>query len=145
MNTQKINIGLFGFGAVGQGFYKLAKERASEEINIIRIAVKDRNKVRTLNRSAFTFNYKELLYDSDLELVVEATDDERAGYEIIKTSLLKGIPVVSANKKLLANHLVEFIELSIKTQTPLLYEAAAAAAIPVITILDSYFKEEPLN
>jgi homoserine dehydrogenase len=145
MNTQKINIGLFGFGAVGQGFYKLVGQRAKDKINIIRIAVKDPKKERTLDRSAFTFDYRELLHAPDLQIIVEATDDERAGYEIIKTALLKGIPVVSANKKLLANNLEEFVDLSIKTQTPLLYEAAAAGAIPIITSLDSYFKDEVIN
>jgi homoserine dehydrogenase len=145
MNTQKINIGLFGFGAVGQGFYKLTGQRAKDKINIIRIAVKDPKKERTLDRSAFTFDYRELLHAPDLQIIVEATDDERAGYEIIKTALLKGIPVVSANKKLLANNLEEFVDLSIKTQTPLLYEAAAAGAIPIITSLDSYFKDEVIN
>jgi len=145
MKTEKIKIGLFGFGVVGQGFYELVKKRAPDKIDIIRIAVKNPKKERSLDQSAFTYDYKELLYSPDLELVVEATDDEKAGYEIIKTALLKGIPVVSANKKLLALHLEEFIALSKETNTPLLYEAAAAAAIPIITSLDAYFQHEPIK
>jgi homoserine dehydrogenase len=80
-----------------------------------------------------------------LQLVVEAIDDELAAYDIVKSALSRGISVVSANKKLLANHLKEFIEISNQSGAKLLYEAAAAAAIPIIGLLDTYFKQEPIK
>lgn len=144
METNKLKIGLFGFGVVGQGFYQLAKLRASTTLEIIQIAVKNPTKVRSISINEFTFNYLELLHHPDLQLVVEAIDDEIAAYEIVKSALSRGISVVSANKKLLANHLQEFIEISNVTGAKLLYEAAAAAAIPIIGLLNSFFNSEPV-
>jgi homoserine dehydrogenase len=145
METTKLKIGLFGFGVVGQGFYQLAKLRAPDKIDIIQVAVKNPEKDRSIPISEFTFNYKELLNNPSLQLVVEAIDDELAAYDIVKSALERGISVVSANKKLLANHLNEFIEISNQSGAKLLYEAAAAAAIPIIGLLDTYFKEEPIK
>ena len=145
METTKLKIGLFGFGVVGQGFYQLAKLRAADTIDIIQVAVKNPAKARSISISEFTFNYKELLNNPSLQLVVEAIDDELAAYDIVKSALSRGISVVSANKKLLANHLREFIEISNASGAKLLYEAAAAAAIPIIGLLDGYFNEEPIK
>jgi homoserine dehydrogenase len=145
MIHSKIKVGLFGFGVVGQGFYSLVKSRASDRIEIVHIAVKNPDKERSLPLSEFTFNYHVLLNDTEVELVVEATDDVQAAYDIVKTSLLRGISVVSANKKLLASHLEEFIKISKDSGAQLIFEAAAAAAIPVIGLLDVYFSSEPVK
>ena len=123
---------------VGQGFYRLVKSRKADSIEIVQIADKNPSKKRSIPIDKFTFNYEDLLKRKDLQLVVEAIDDEEAAYVIVKSSLIRGISVVSANKKLLANHLEEFIEISKITGARLLCKASAVAAISNIGLLDSF-------
>lgn len=137
-----INIGLFGFGVVGQGFYNLLKAQQIKGIQILKIAVKDPQKKRNLSNSNFVFKEEELLFDPNLDLIVEVTNDPDAAYRIVKYGLQNGIPVVSASKKMLASRLEELVRLSKQTGTLLLYEASVAAAIPVIQTLENYFDSE---
>jgi homoserine dehydrogenase len=137
-----VNIGLFGFGVVGQGFYNLLKAQQPKGLQILKIAVKDPLKKRNLSSSNFVFNEEELLFNPNLDLIVEVTNDPEAAYRIVKYGLQKGIPVVSASKKMLAGRLEELVRLSKQTGTLLLYEASVAAAIPVIQTLENYFDSE---
>jgi homoserine dehydrogenase len=59
--------------------------------------------------------------------------------------LLNGKAVVTANKKMLAEHLPELIELQKTTGVPLLYEAAACASLPVIRNLEEYYDTDLLD
>jgi homoserine dehydrogenase len=137
-----INIGLFGLGVVGQGFYNLLKAQQPKGLQILKIAVKDPLKKRSLSNSNFVFKEEELLFDPNLDLIVEVTNDPDAAYRIVKYGLQNGIPVVSASKKMLAARLEELVRLSKQTGTLLLYEASVAAAIPVIQTLENYFDSE---
>jgi homoserine dehydrogenase len=137
-----INIGLFGFGVVGQGFYNLLKALQPKGFQILKIAVKDPRKKRNLSTSNFVFKEEELLFNPNLDLIVEVTNDPDAAYRIVKYGLQNGIPVVSASKKMLAARLEELVRLSKQTGTLLLYEASVAAAIPVIQTLENYFDSE---
>jgi homoserine dehydrogenase len=51
---------------------------------------------------------------------------------VLRAALAAGKPVVTANKALLAKRLAELAALAQRTETPLLCEAAAAAALPII-------------
>lgn len=41
---QKLNIGLFGFGIVGEGIYKVLEEKPQLNANIKKIVIKDAQK-----------------------------------------------------------------------------------------------------
>ena len=45
--SKKLNIGLFGFGVVGQGLYDIIKTKKLN-IEIVKFAIKDPNKKRSL-------------------------------------------------------------------------------------------------
>lgn len=138
-----LNIGLFGFGIVGQGFYNLFKAQQPKGLQILKIAVKDPLKKRILSSTNFVFNEDELLLDPNLDVIVEVTNDPNAAYRIVKYGLQNGIPVISASKRMLAGRLEELVRISKQTGTLLLYEAAVAAAIPIIQTLENYFDSEP--
>src|SRR5690606_29214403 len=53
--------------------------------------------------------------------------------------------VVSANKKMIAGHLEELIELQHQHHTSLLYEGAVCGSIPIIRNLEEYYDNELLH
>jgi homoserine dehydrogenase len=145
MTRTNITIGLFGFGVVGQGLHAVLERTPGLRARIGRIAVKDRHKARPLPAKLFTFDKQDLLDDPGLDVIVELIDDADEAYLIVKEALQKGKAVVTANKKMLAEHLPELIELQRSTGTPLLYEAAACASLPVIRNLEEYYDTDLLD
>jgi len=144
MNT-KIKIGLFGFGTVGGGLFHVLEKANTKNIEIVKICIKDRNKNRTIDLPIFTYEPNDILEDTEINLVVELIDDSEAAYAIVKQSLLNGKSVVSGNKKMLAEHLDELIELQKETDTALLYDASACGSIPIIRNLEEYYDNDLLK
>ncbi|MEJ7663885.1 MAG: homoserine dehydrogenase [Hymenobacter sp.] len=145
MTRTDLHIGLFGFGVVGQGLHAVLARTPGLRARIGRIAVKNRQKPRSLPAELFTFDKNDLLNDPDLTVIVELIDDADEAYLIVKEALLRGKAVVTANKKMLAEHLPELIDIQQQTGTPLLYEAAACASLPVIRNLEEYYDTDLLE
>ena len=82
--------------------------------------------------------------NAEIDLIVEVIDDAKASYDIVKSALLKGIPVVSGNKTMLAHHLPEMIEIQKKHNVALLYDASSCGSIPVIRNLEEYYDNDLL-
>lgn len=141
----KQQIGLFGYGTVGAGLVYALDKGKTVNAEIKRICIKNPDKERNLDAAMFTTNRNELLNDPDINLIVELIDDAEAAYEIVKTALLNGKSVVSGNKKMLAHHLPEMIELQKKHNCALLYDASACGSIPVIRNLEEYYDNDLLT
>ncbi len=142
---QKLNIGLFGFGCVGKGLYDVLEHTHGLKANIARICVKDKNKERPIPASYFTFDKYDILDDDSINVIVELIDDADSAYEIVSYALRKGKAVVSANKKMIAEHFDELLALQKEFDVPFLYEGAACASIPVIRNLEEYYDNDLLN
>ncbi len=143
--NKPITIGLYGFGVVGQGFYEILQRSTSMSVKIQKICVKDESKSRALDADAFTFDRYELLKDSEVGLIVELISDADAAFEIVKFALENGKDVISANKKMLAQHMEELIELQEKHGTSLLYEASSCSSIPILRNLEEYYDNDLLK
>lgn len=143
--NQKINIGLFGYGVVGESLHHVLQHSKTVDAEISKICVKQRNKQRNLPENQFTFNKEDIINDSDINLVVELIDDAEEAYDIVKNCLLKNKSVVSGNKKMLAHHLEELIEIQEQTKTSLLYDASACGSIPVIRNIEEYYDNDLLK
>ncbi len=143
---EMIKIGLFGFGVVGQGIFQVVGRSKNAHAEIVRICVRNPDKPRRIavDRALFTTSADEILNDPDINLVVEVIDDARAAYDIVKRALLKGIPVVSGNKTMLASHLPELIEIQKTHGVALLYDASSCGSIPVIRNLEEYYDNDLL-
>ena len=141
----KLNIGLFGFGCVGSGLYEVLNKSNLLNATINKIVVKDPTKKRSLSPSAFSYNKHDILDDPEINLVVELIDDAEAAYDIVTTAMKNGKHVVSANKKLIAEHLEELIQLKEKYNVSFLYEAAVCGSIPVIRNLEEYYNNDSLD
>jgi homoserine dehydrogenase len=75
---------------------------------------------------------------------VELIDDAEAAYDIVTAAMRRGKHVVSANKKLIAEHLAELLMLKDEYGVSFLYEAAVCASIPVIRNLEEYYNNDSL-
>ncbi len=145
MSSKQLNIGLFGFGCVGFGLYEVLSKTPTLKANIRRICVKDKNKSRPIGSDDFVFDREAILGDEDINLVVELIDDADAAFEIVSEALRRGKAVVSANKKMIADHFTELLELQRRYKVPFLYEAACCASIPIIRNLEEYYDNDLLE
>lgn len=141
----KLNIGLFGFGCVGNGLYDVLNKSKLLNASITKIVVKDKTKKRTLGSEYFSYHREDILQDEKINLVVELIDDADAAYEIVSEALSKGKHVVTANKKMLAEKLDVLIALAKKNNVSLLYEASVGGSIPIIRNLEEYYNNDSLS
>ncbi|HEV7330035.1 MAG TPA: homoserine dehydrogenase [Flavisolibacter sp.] len=142
---QPLTIGLFGFGVVGEGIYHVLRQTPSLNATIKKVCIKHPEKKRDAPEDLFTTNYEELLNDPQINLIVELIDDADEAYKIVTTAFKRGKSVISANKKLIAEHLQELIALQAEHQVSFLYEAAVCGSIPVIRNLEEYFDNDLLQ
>jgi homoserine dehydrogenase len=142
--NENLKIGLFGFGCVGQGLYDILERSEGFRAGISLICVKDRNKARKLDSRYFTFDKEDILENPEINLVVELINNADEAYDIVTTALKKGKTVVTANKKMLAEHMEELVYLQKKYNTSLLYEASACGSIPIVRNLEEYYDNELL-
>jgi homoserine dehydrogenase len=145
MSRKTLNIGLFGFGCVGFGLYEVLQKTPGLKANIKNICVKDKNKKREIGAENFTFDKDAILNDESIHVVVELIDDADAAFEIVSAALKKGKAVVSANKKMIAEHFTELLQLQEEYNVPLLYEAACCASMPIIRNLEEYYDNDLLE
>ncbi len=146
MKTQdtKQTIGLFGFGVVGEGLYNVLQKSPATKAKIKSICIKEPEKERSIAKDAFCTDYNTILNDPEINLIVELISDAEEAYKIVKTALLSGKSVVSGNKKMLAHHLEELIDIQNKNGVALLYDASACGSIPVIRNLEEYYDNDLL-
>ena len=142
--SKRLTIGLFGFGVVGQGLHDIISTK-DLNIEIKKIAIKNPEKDRILPEHLFTTNPDDILNDPSINTVIELINDADAAYEIVTRALKNEKNVVSANKKMIAEHLDELVNLQEKYNTSLLYEGAVCGSIPIIRNLEEYYDNELLH
>ncbi len=131
-----INIALAGLGTVGSALYDvLSKDKT---FNIKHVLVKNLNK--HLDVSNVTDDIDDILNDNNLDLVIEVMGSIDASYKLVKTSLSKGISVITANKALLAIYLAELTNIARLNNADLYFEASCMGAIPVISTINNINK-----
>ncbi|MDY0202246.1 MAG: homoserine dehydrogenase [Tenuifilaceae bacterium] len=137
-------IGLFGFGVVGEGLYRVLEKSPTTKAVIKSICIKEPQKERSIAKNLFCTDYNIILNDPEINLVVELISDADEAYKIVKASLISGKSVVSGNKKMLATHLEELINIQKENGVALLYDASACGSIPVIRNLEEYYDNDLL-
>lgn len=146
METHKqLTIGLFGFGVVGEGLYKVLQQTPSLKATIKKVCIKNPDKKREAPADLFTTDRDIILNDPAINVVVEVINESTPAFEIVSTALKSGKAVVSASKKMIAEHLPELLRLQQDTGSSFLYESAACASIPVIRNLEEYYDNDLLH
>src|SRR4026207_1364249 len=80
-------IGLFGFGVVGEGLYKALQQTPSLKAKIKKICIKHPGKKRNAPDELFTTNKDELLYDDEINVIVEVINESEPAFHIVSTAL----------------------------------------------------------
>jgi homoserine dehydrogenase len=141
----KLTLGLFGFGCVGQGLYHVLEETPGIKATIKKICVKNHDKPRPIPSNRFTWDKTELLTDPEINVIVELIDDSEAAFDIVKEALKNGKHVVTANKKMLAEHLEEIYHLQQQYNRSVLYEGAVCGSIPILRNLEEYYDNDLIS
>lgn len=143
--SKTLKVGLFGFGCVGQGIFELLQQSNGVNAEIVKIGIKNTDKKRSIDSRLFTNDSTKILYDSTIDVIIELIDDAAAAYKIVTTAMREGKAVISANKKLIANHLEELLRLQKEFAVPFLYEASVCGSIPIIRNLEEYYNTDYLS
>ena len=139
-----MKIGIIGLGTVGEGVLKvLTKEKESIfEKSRADIKVKyacDLNINREFSfdfdKSILTNDYKKILNDPEIKIVVELIGGETIAKQIIIEAFEAKKSVVTANKALIAKYGVELFQLAKENRVSFLFEAAVGGGIPIVTPL----------
>jgi homoserine dehydrogenase len=139
--SDAVGIGLLGCGNVGAAVARMLHENAGEiegragrRIEVIRVAVREPGKERSvpLAASLFTDDPTEVVRDPSVDVVVEVMGGLEPAGSLILEAFDAGKPVVTANKELLAARGKELFEAAARAGVELLYEAAVGGGIPLI-------------
>ena len=136
---KKIQIGIVGAGTVGSGLIQIIKEagdRVAEStgIQIVVHTICDasvfiKDKYKEYNT---VFDYKALIENKEIDLIVELVGGTGIAYNIVKESLENSKTVVTANKALLSEKGSELFSLAEKKGVEIGYEASVGGTIPII-------------
>lgn len=138
--SRKIYAAILGAGTVGTGVYKLCQSmkddvisKTGAELVVKKVLVRNLDKDRDpIGRELLTDNWKDIIEDKDIEIVIELMGGTTPAKQYILEALEAGKQVVTANKDLLAEHGEEVMGMADKMHADLQFEAAVAGAIPII-------------
>ncbi len=142
--SRTVRIGVLGCGTVGSGLLELLESRRSHisktsgvDLEVAGVAVRSASKDRNypVASELLTTKAEELVTSDDVDIVVELIGGIEPARSLCVAALEAGKPVITANKELLANVGFELYELADAHGVDFLYEASAAAAIPIVRSL----------
>ena len=139
-----VNIGIVGYGTVGNGVAKileekkqLLKKKSGVDINLYKVYTRNWNKEfpYPLPEEKKAYSYEEFINDENIDIIVELTGGIEFPLKLIKEAIEKGKHIVTANKALLAEKGKEVFSLAEEKGIRIGYEAAVAGGIPIIRAL----------
>jgi len=143
-SIKKVNIGMVGFGYIAHGVFELISnqkeyiaKKTGREINIIRIAEKDKEKFKSLNNEVtegikISQDAADVYRDPEVDIVVELIGGIDPAYDIVIESLKAGKYVVTANKDLIANRGGDIHRIAEENDVDILFEASVLGGIPIV-------------
>lgn len=145
----KIKIALLGLGTVGSGVKNILEEKhellsqrllektgTGKSIEISKILVRDVNKDYGIDRAFLTTDYKEILDDKEISIVVELIGGENPATEYMLEAMQAKKHVVTANKLAIAKSNGSLEKAAKENKVSFMYEASVAGTIPVIRVMN---------
>ncbi len=136
--TRAVRVGLLGLGTVGGAVAKAMGERskrleaaAGRPLELVRACVRDASKARGVTVEMTTDPF-EVLDDTSVDVVVEVIGGHRPALDLHLAAFERGKHVVTANKEVVAKEWRVLHEAARGAKRELRFEAAVAAAVPVI-------------
>ena len=139
-----MKIGIVGLGTVGEGVLKVLTNEKESIFEKSRADIKvkyacDLNINREFSfdfdKSILINDYKKILNDPEIKIVVELIGGETIAKQIIIEAFQAKKSVVTANKALIAKYGVELFQLAKENGVSFLFEAAVGGGIPIVTPL----------
>jgi homoserine dehydrogenase len=134
-----VRLGLLGLGTVGSAVARLSRTGApffhARGIAPVASAALVRDAARSRPAAALTALLTtdvERFFAAPIDIVVEAMGQAEPARTFVARALDAGIPVVTANKTLIALHGDELFDLARRRGTALRYEAACIAGVPFL-------------
>ena len=140
-----VNVGIIGLGTVGGGVAKLILSHHDDyvasygiDINVKRGCALEAaaGEACGITGDAFTTNWRDVVADPDIDVVVELIGGEHPATEIYEAAFAAHKHVVTANKALLGRHVERLAGLAREAGVQLRCEAAAAGGIPVVNAIE---------
>lgn len=141
---KQIGVGILGFGTVGAGVADgllkhrdVMAKRLGVDIVLRKIADLDITTDRGIQvpEGVLTTDAKGVLSDPEIDIVVETIGGTGIAKTFVLEALNGGKCVVTANKKLLAEHGREIFETAAKNDVDIYFGASVGGGIPIIRVL----------
>lgn len=137
----KVTLGLVGLGTVGSGVLRLIDEHHDEYLRDLDVDIvlgkacsrtSTRGAMLGIPRDKFTTDYREVVTDPSIDVVLELIGGTGAARELVLAAIENGKSVVTANKALLAAHGDEIFAAAAKKGVEVKFEASVGGGIPII-------------
>lgn len=139
-SVRTIRVGILGLGQVGQAVARLAtdrriSERAGLRFHIEQALVRDVDKARRCPTLSRVTSNPSAFLRGQYDVVVEALGSVEPARTLVARLLGRGIPVVTANKALVAEHREQLESIAASRGAAFRYEATALSAVPFLGTL----------
>ncbi|HET7219614.1 MAG TPA: homoserine dehydrogenase [Vicinamibacterales bacterium] len=132
-----LRVGLFGYGLIGSAVAALARARPDALGRPVAIATALVR--RTANRPAAATvpltDDPETVFRAEPDVIIEVLGGVEPARTLVLRAIERGIPVVTANKALLAHHGDELLDAAASAGVRLCYEASVIAGVPFLSTL----------
>ena len=128
-----------GYGVVGSGVAEVLKKNNA---SITKRSMQDEMKVTRIldlrdfpgdeNEALFTKDFKDILNDESIGIVVETMGGVNPAYDFVLDCLKAGKSVVTSNKELVAAKGYELLKVAEEKNVNFLFEASVGGGIPII-------------
>ncbi|WP_332633641.1 homoserine dehydrogenase [Halalkalibacter flavus] len=144
MSAAEVRVGLLGLGTVGTGVVSIISRHQEElrhqvgcPVTVKKVLVRDKEKQRPvdLDESLVTDQIEDVLFDKNIDVVIEVMGGVETTREHLLTALRNGKHVVTANKDLMALYGAELLQVASENGCDLYYEASVAGGIPILRSL----------
>ena len=139
MSARALGVGLLGLGTVGSAVGRAFADRsrridaaAGRPLRLVAAAVRDPQRARNAGDVPVTTDPHAILDDHEISIVVEVIGGTDPARELELGAFERGKHVVTANKELVAKDWKALHEAARLAKRELRFEAAVAAAVPVI-------------
>jgi homoserine dehydrogenase len=142
--AKPLRVGVAGLGVVGSALARLLSRlrpdlaaRTGRDIGIAAVSARsDRDRGLGLADAAFFADPRELAAGGEIDVFVELIGGaDGIAHEAVAAALTRGLPVVTANKAMLAAHGLDLARLAESRGATLAFEAAVGGGVPVIKTL----------
>jgi homoserine dehydrogenase len=139
-----VPVALLGYGTVGSAVHRLLEDGAEDiaratghRLRVVKALVRDvgREREHAPEAGILTDDFQEIAGDSAIALAAEVMGGLEPTASYVHELLGRGVPVVTANKQLVARSGPELFATAAEGGAQLRFEASVCAAIPVIKLL----------